>query len=640
MTQQSPRKLYAPLTASDLKLLGEVAGFDPPSWSGPALPRPAGSHAMDEILAIVSRMLARGQYLEQAQDGLSTLVTLHGITAPAERFTLGTTTQVERGAALRAIFLDVESFLTRSGWGHWLEAHVLPGLERVAGALVRILPSSSDAPASPDHADYSAFALEDLRQYAMGWTRLEDVYRHGYPNVDAYVHAASDAAAATEQFWPIFSAAALPYNLLVLQHLTAGNAEPFRTRLGLAWTHETTALLDQGRLYGIDLTIFEGLAPQTLANGTTRCTPSTMALLAMGTDGTPRPIAIYVADPMDPARSEIYGPASPAWIYSLMALKTSLTVHGIWIGHVYTLHVVTAAMQMAMWNTLPADHILHRMLAPQSRFTIAFDFLLLAGWSRLSPPTSISDSAKFMALCNKYAAGHDFFSTDPPVMLAALGLNAADFTDPGQADWNRYPNVARMLRLWDLTKAYVQGVVDAGYPNDAAVAHDAALQAWITEAAAPAGGNVVGLPRVQTRPVLAQLLTSLLYRVIFHGMGRLRSMGTPAPSFAPNLPPTLQSARIPAATEPVTTAVLLVEFLPRTGTVGELLTFYDIFSFNAPYTPLVPAEGPDAGLFFDPDRHAVANAALVTFRRGIEAVVAHEQPDWVQTGQWPMNIEL
>jgi hypothetical protein len=72
---------------------------------------------------------------------------------------------------------------------------------------------------------------------------------------------------------------------------------------------------------------------------------------------------------------------------------------------------VTAAMVMATLNVLPAGNIIYQLLALQSQYTIVFDLLLLLGWSSLSPPTSISDPGKFLTLCNKFSATHDFFST-------------------------------------------------------------------------------------------------------------------------------------------------------------------------------------------------------------------------------------
>jgi hypothetical protein len=90
---------------------------------------------------------------------------------------------------------------------------------------------------------------------------------------------------------------------------------------------------------------------------------------------------------------------------------------------------------------------------------------------------------------------------------------------------------------------------------------------------------------------------------------------------------------------PLPTADLL-KYLPNTGTLGSLVSFYYIFAYNAPYVPLVPYKGPGDELFFDQSRYAAANQALIEFRKGIESFIASFQPDWVQTGQWPRNIEL
>ena len=43
-------------------------------------------------------------------------------------------------------------------------------------------------------------------------------------------------------------------------------------------------------------------------------------------------------------------------------------------------------------------------------------------------------NGKFLTLCNKFSATHDFFSTDPANTLAQLNLNPADFTDPSIDD--------------------------------------------------------------------------------------------------------------------------------------------------------------------------------------------------------------
>ena len=651
---------YTPLTQFELDVIGLLEGFSAPTWNGPALPRPEGTEGLDEVLDTLNKLIARGQYLIQSKDGLSIQYTLNNITATAERFMLGTEEQVQQAADLRGLLTLIESFLSkvftsalhagriasaltdlRAKVERRLAHPASPYVAASAGAAsasaatvtVRIDPSGADP-------DYSAFTLEDPAQYAMTWSTFEDAYRNGFPHVAEYSAAITDAREATRQFWLTLRSSALPYNLFVLRKLTSATALPFQNNFGPAWLPEYSDLLGNGRLYGIDMTIFSGFDPQQDTNGTLRFTPSTMAVLAMDDRKNLSPIAVYVAAPQNINGAQTYVQSSPAWIYALLAVKTSLTVHGIWLGHVYTQHIVTAAMQMATLNTLPPGNIIYQLLAPQSQYTISFDLVLLLAWSNLSPPTSISDSGKFLTLCNKFSATHDFFSTDPANTLAELNLDPADFTDPSIDDqpWNLYPNVQKVLQIYQMTADYVGAVVDAGYATDAAVAADTDLANWIS--AASGAGNVAGLPRMDSKAALKAVVTSVLYRITFHGMGRLRSIGTPLPAFAPNYPPCLQSTTIPDPETPLSTAELLKTYLPNTGSLGKLVSFYDIFSFSAPYVPVVPYKGPQDELFFDQAVHPAANQALIQFRNTIQSVIRTLQPDWAQIGQWPRNIEL
>jgi hypothetical protein len=650
---------YTPLTQLELDIIGVLEGFSPPTWNGPALPRPEGTEGLEEILDTVNKLVARGQYLIQAKDGLSIEYTLNNITATAERFMLGAEAQVQEAADLRSLLILVESFL-----GKVFTAPAHAG--RVASVLTELrakvesrlaMPATVygtvSAGASPSGTtvtvqvntpktddDYSAFPLEDPAQFAMTWTTFEDAYRNGFPHIGEYSAAITDPTEATRQFWLTLRSSALPYNLFVLQKLTTATALPFQTNFGASWLPEYDDLLAKGKLYGIDMTIFTGFEPQQDTNGTLRFTPSSMALLAMDDRKNLTPIAVYVADPQNINNAQTYVESSPAWIYALLAVKTSLTVYGIWLGHVYTQHLVTAAMQMATLNTIPPSNIIYQLLAPQSQYTIPFDLILLLAWPNLSPPTSISDSGKFLTLCNKFSATHDFFATDPAATLARLNLDPADFTDPSIEDqpWNLYPNVQRILQIWQMVFDYVGAVVDAGYATDAAVATDADLANWISVASGT--GNVAGLPRMESKAALKAVVTSVLYRITFHGMGRLRSISTPLPAFAPNYPPCLQSTTIPDPAAPLSTADLLKTYLPNTGSLGKLVSFYDIFSFSAPYIPVVPYKGPEDELFFDQAVHPAANQALIQFRNTVQSVIRELQPDWAQIGQWPRNIEL
>ena len=95
---------------------------------------------------------------------------------------------------------------------------------------------------------------------------------------------------------------------------------------------------------------------------------------------------------------------------------------GIWLGHVYHWHIVTAAMQMTMYNQLPAGHKLYSLLEPQSQSLIDFDFVLLTFlWGQISPPTPVPGSMSLLKLLDKFADGRTFFDDDPLSELARVG---------------------------------------------------------------------------------------------------------------------------------------------------------------------------------------------------------------------------
>ena len=75
--------------------------------------------------------------------------------------------------------------------------------------------------------------------------------------------------------------------------------------------------------------------------------------------------------------------------------------------------------------------------------------------------------------------------------------------------------------------------------------------------------------------------------------------------------------------------------MPKTGTIGEMINFYFIFVFSAPYEPFIPLTGIDSKLFFDNNK---CNDALMTYRKQIKQAIGRIQ-DTPQIHQLPLNIE-
>lgn len=579
---------------------------------------------VDQWLGTLVRLGEREIETRAATHGLTNLYTIAGQTATGHSFLYGGNAVSARSAAREALAAD-------------LRAHPMFAAAKLfaksAHGAAPVMPLAT----APD--PLTQLALEQPEQFAMSWTTFLNIARDAQPHLAEWSATLTDPATAARLFWPTLASYGLPYNLLILQKLDAAKAAALRPRFGAAWSPAWDALVAGGTLYAIDLSLFTALQPHT-ADGFTRFTPATITLLRQ--DPATKdlaPIAVWVAGYQAVgAQSFVAGVATDsAWLYALQAAKTSATLYGIWLGHVYHWHMVTAALQMTMYNNLAKDSALYQLLEPQSDYLMAFDNVLLLLWEFIAPPTSVTSAAQFLELTNLFATGRSFFDDDPRPTLARLGLREADFTVA--TPWDKYPLVARQLAVWDATAAYIDAFVAASYPTDASVAQDAALQAWMADAAKPTDGNIRGLPPMTTRDALRAVLTSMVFRVTMHGCARLPAIANPGLTFVANFPPCLQDAAIPAPTATIDTRRLL-QYLPRTGTIGQMMTFYNTFSFSIPYEPFVPLTGPETNLFFPGGLADPRNQALVAFRHAIADMNATlSAPSAAQLSQWPLNIE-
>lgn len=505
--------------------------------------------------------------------------------------------------------------------------------------------------------------LEDPKQFAMGWTTYKGVYADAEKHLNDYARTLTDVDYANEQFWPTIAKYGAAYNLLILRKVTDARFAQLNLKYpNRAFEYNYGSIHREGRLYEIDFSIFESLGAWYYHGKPARFNPATLTLLVKDpkNKGVFTPIWIAVWDlGKGPHREDFYclgyhwqKPGS--WLYALQAVKSSVTLYGIWLGHVYHWHMVTAAMQGTWYENIHGDHPLHQLLVRHLDYLTPFDYALLdgAGWpyneflnfSTIAPPSRIADVKSFLQLTDKFAAGREFFDDDPRRELARNGLLEADFTR--ETSWDCYPAAQFLLRIWDICEQFMSEVVDHSYADDHAVAADTPLQNWMKAAADPHKGNLRGLPPMTGKNALKSVLTSLIYRVTAHGVSRLVNTANPSLTFVANFPPCLQSPTLVLGSDDLTTQELL-KYLPNTTTIGDMLKFYFAFVFSKPYVPLLPSvsvghltpdtrrSAPGYDLYFpgniltDP-----RNAALVRFRMAMEQVMGIENIE-----QWPRNIE-
>ena len=197
-------------------------------------------------------------------------------------------------------------------------------------------------------------------------------------------------------------------------------------------------------------------------DGTTRFTPGTITVLKQDrTHKTLTPFGISLHDERwQEARLQVRRQR-----VALRAPGGEDVDHGlgIWLGHVYHWHIVTAAMQMTMYNKVPAGQKLWPLLIQQSQSLIDFDFALndrdLS--DKISPPTPVNGAKGLIPLLNTFAQGRSFFDDDPINELQSRGITQADFTVKNA--WDAYPVVGDLLNIWKIAEGFVEPVVDALY---------------------------------------------------------------------------------------------------------------------------------------------------------------------------------
>lgn len=574
---------------------------------------PAIPIAPSKVPKTLEGSLARKAGLTQIKWGFSQEYTIHNRTGSGYRFMFEGEPDLNK---MKMGPLLVRLIVTKRLTQEFLGSHV-----------------KDTAPLDLEFFTYAS--LHEPEQWTMAWTTSSQVDERGEPMRSAWVSTLTDAEQATRLFWPTIAEHGLVYNMLILQKVGAAQFDAMKDLFQSVWSPEWDALYQAGNLYVIDLSLFKSLKVNK-ALEVDRFTPSTITLLKQDPQSKAiTPVAIHLSG-HEGKNAVIYtrnNATDSAWLYALQAAKVSVTVYGIWLGHVYQWHIVTAAMQMTMRETFSEQHPIYQLLAPQSNYLIPFDTLLLAFWKELAPPTSIYSGNEFLRLCNTFAKGREFFDDDPLTKLDKLGLKKADFTK--DQDWDLYPIVSVYLKVWGATERYVSTFVEQTYYDDQAVINDKALQKWI--AAAQDRGNIKGLPTMDSQDALKQVLTSLIYRITMHGASRLNSNSLPALTFVANFPPCLQRTDMPRPDQEFDTETLL-SYLPKTGIIGRMLNFYFVFVFSPPYRPFIPIEGVDHGLFFE-EPSDKRNKALIAYREEVIQVIRGLQED-AQIHQWPMNVEI
>ncbi len=311
------------------------------------------------------------------------------------------------------------------------------------------------------------------------------------------------------------------------------------------------AALASGRVYLVDYAALEGATPSSLPAGP-KYLSAPFALFVLGEDRrVMAPLAIQCSQQPGHSNPIFYADDGESWELAKLHVQSADGNYHELISHLGLTHLLVEPFVVAAHRQLAVEHPLMLLLLPHFQGTL---FINDAAINTLIAPGGVVDQLLGATIESDWkisatALGQlDFRAHMLPAELAARGVD-----DP--AIFPNYPYRDDALLVWRAIEAWVRDYLGIYYNDDADVAGDTELQAWIADVSSPEGGTVQGIGEVLRFDTLVELVTM----VIFTGSAQHASVNFPQldiMSYTPAMPlatyappPTHVSAPLPSTTE-------------------------------------------------------------------------------------------
>lgn len=270
------------------------------------------------------------------------------------------------------------------------------------------------------------------------------------------------------------------------------------------------AAMREGRLYVADYALLDGIRTGTF-EGIQKTIFAPIALYVRTKTGPFRPVAIQCGQtPGTP----IFTPADGmSW---QMARTTVTCAEGNYQGivsHFALCHEVMESVILATHRTLAPWHPLHVLLEPHFDNTlvtndIAMTSLIGPGGNMERLQSGVLEDS--LDLAKRALKDFRLSESAPTEDYAARGVDDLDVLPD-------YPFRDDGLLTWPLLRTWARDYLRLYYVDDASVAGDTELAAWIDELGSNEGGRLAGLTRLQTFDALAELVARILFRcTVYH----------------------------------------------------------------------------------------------------------------------------
>ena len=267
--------------------------------------------------------------------------------------------------------------------------------------------------------------------------------------------------------------------------------------------------ISEGRLYLCDYAALTALQPSDYPAGA-KTTTAPLALFATPRAGDQalRPVAIQLGQTPGRDNPVLQPGDGAAWELARVYVNCADANHHEMVSHLGRTHLVIEAFAVCTPRQLAPEHPLYVLLTPHFEGTLAINNSAV---NTLIAPKGVVDRLlagtiqSLTQLAIDAALSADLSEMPPPIALAKRGLT-------NSAALPEFPYRDDALLLWSAIEGWVTEYLSLYYVNDADLAGDTELAAWLAELASPAGGGLKGIP---TAPPSFDALVSLVATAIF-----------------------------------------------------------------------------------------------------------------------------
>ena len=264
-------------------------------------------------------------------------------------------------------------------------------------------------------------------------------------------------------------------------------------------------LLQQKRLFAVNYKRLDLIRPY-IPSDSTLCSP--IAIFCIDDSKELAPLGIQLFQNPSPA-NPVFTPnpshTTPgAWMHARMHCQAAdILLHEV-EAHLFSTHLYTESIYVAMMRNLPPVHPVHQLVKPHFWGTMAVDFKgreVLLGENAIMPRLMGGGNRGTIALLAQAWSDHHFMDNMHfPSLVKRRGLETlpwCPFRDDG-------------LEFWAVLEAFVKDIVNSAYWTEGDVAKDSEMANWFQELGSM---GIIGLPcqKPTTRQHIITFLTCLIF---------------------------------------------------------------------------------------------------------------------------------